>query len=273
MAFFDYQGNAVYYEFETNDNPVLVLLNGIMMSTRSWQPFVEPLGAHFRLLRLDFFDQGQSAKRNHSYRQDLQVEMLESLFEYLKLDTLHLVGISYGASVALQYALVYPNRLRTLSVFNGVAQTSPWLKSVGDGWNRVALSRDGEAYYHITIPYIYSHAFYHRAYAWMLERKNTLIEIFSDPQFLDAMIRLTHSAESHNVLERLYQLQIPTLVVASQNDVLTPPYEQQRIVERIPHAVFEMYPDTGHASMYEQPEKFVQSILGFCLNQHPKIKI
>jgi pimeloyl-ACP methyl ester carboxylesterase len=273
MAFFDYQGKAIFYERENNDKPVLVLLNGIMMSTRSWQPFVGPLSEHFDLIRVDFFDQGQSAKLDYAYTQKLQVDMLAALFEHLNLKALHLVGISYGASVALQYALAYPDCLLTLAVFNGVAQTSPWLKTVGDGWNAVARTRDGEAFYNITIPYIYSHSFYQRSLAWMEERKKVLVEIFSDPAFCDAMIRLTESAQTHDVLDRLSHISVPTLVVASQNDVLTPPFEQQKIADNLPHATLEVYPDTGHASMYEQPEKFVQSILGFCTYSHQKISI
>ncbi len=268
MSLFHYQNKEVFYHIEGSEGPVLVLLNGIMMSVKSWEPFKDSFKPHLRLLRLDFFDQGQSSFMSESYTQQIQVDLLKALLDHLKFDQVYLAGISYGASVALQFAIAFPERVSRLLLFNGVAKTSPWLKAIGDGWNEVAKTREGLAYYHITIPFIYSPRFYQTQLAWMENRKKLLVEVFSNPVFLDAMIRLTQSAESHDTLDALHTLTMPTLIVASEDDYLTPPFEQEAMHESIQQSKLVYFPKTGHASMYEQPSLFVSTILGFCLEKN-----
>lgn len=148
-------------------------------------------------------------------------------------------------------------------VFNATAHTSSWLKAIGDGWNAVAKHRDGEAYYHITIPYIYSPRFYQENLAWMEARKKLLVPLFSDGTFLDAITRLTISAETHDVRDSLSSIEVPTLVVASEHDFLTPPYEQKHLAENMPNAELITFDGCGHASMYEKPKLFTSTIIGF----------
>ncbi len=266
MSTFIHQDKTVFYDLQGDENkPVLLLLNGIMMSTASWEPFMPAFRNELRVLRVDFFDQGQSARMENDYTQQVQVNLLLALLDHLGLSCVHLAGISYGGSVAMQFAAAHPNRVEKLMLFNATAKTTPWLKAIGDGWNAVAESRDGNAYYHIAIPYIYSPSFYNRNLDWMEARKEKLIPIFSNPSFLDAMIRLTKSAESHDVEAHLPTLDVPTLVIASDHDFLTPPAEQRAIVKAMPNAELVVYEGCGHASMYEKPSLFVSTILGFIL--------
>jgi len=267
MATFNYQDHTIYYQFDGNDeHPVLLILNGIMMSTKSWEVFIEPLSQYFHVLRVDMLDQGQSSKMDHDYTQDIQVKMLEALRQHLNIETLYLAGISYGGSVALQYAAKYQTAIKKMVLLNAVAKTSYWLKAIGDGWNEVAKHRDGLAYYHVSIPFIYSPSFYNNNNEWMENRKETLTEVFSNPDFLDAMVRLTKSAESHDVTKDLKHIKTRTLVVASEHDYLTPVFEQDYIVKQMPNATLVEFKGTGHASMYEKPELFVSTLLGFFLD-------
>ena len=264
MATFQFNNYQVHYELDGDLNkPVLLLLNGIMMSTKSWEPFVEAFTDKTCLLRVDMLDQGESDTVKAPYTQAIQVDMLVALLNHLKLNKVHMAGISYGGSVALQFAKAHQDRLETLMLFNAVAKTSPWLKAIGDGWNAAAKTRNGEAYYNTTIPFIYSPAFYTNHIDWMEARKEKLVPIFSTPAFLDRMIRLTESAENHDVEAALPTIKVPTLIVASEYDFLTPPSEQIHIQNAMPHAQLVTFNDCGHASMYEQPELFVTTIVGF----------
>jgi len=272
MPIFNDVHGDIFYEV-TGEGPLLVLLNGIMMSTKSWEMFVKPINTHLSLLRLDFYDQGQSSNHLKPYDLSLQVDLLERLLNHLNAEKVHIVGISYGASVALQYAVKYPKKVSSLMVFNGVAKTSLWLKDIGLGWNEVAKLKNGLAYYHVTIPTIYSSDFYQKNHEWMQSRKKILVELFNDESFLNRMIRLTNSAETHDVEDALINLEMPVCVVASENDTLTPPFEQKNIASRLKNPTFILFPNAGHASMYEVPELFVSTILGFVLKTKVTIQI
>lgn len=269
MSVYRYQDKDIYYEITgeiSKQKKVILILNGIMMNVRSWDIFVDSFTKNNILLRVDMFDQGLSHKMEENYTQELQVDMLKGLLDSLDIKTVNIVGISYGASVALQFAVKYPNCLESIVVANGVAKTSNWLKAIGEGWNLVGKTRNGEAYYNISIPYIYSPRFYENNIKWMEDRKKVLIPIFSNETFLDAMERLTISSYTHNVLDSLEMMDVKTMIISSKEDFLTPPFEQRLMHSKIPNSTLVEFDSCGHASMYEKPKLFTSTILSFINN-------
>lgn len=264
MQFLQGPRGAIAYQYDPRPNqPTLLLLNGIMMSMDSWQPFKAALSEHVSLLLVDFYDQGHSAILDEPYTQKIQSQLLTALLDHLNVKKVHLAGISYGASVAFQWATKFPEKVSSMMIFNGVMKTHEALKKIGDHWNQVAATFDGAAYYQATIPMIYSDYFKSHHADWMAARQKRLIEVFSNPDFLARMVRLTKSAESHDVSESLASLTMPVLIVASDDDPLTPAEEQAAIVQKLPSASMITFYQTGHASMYERPTLFLNTILGF----------
>lgn len=263
MSYFSFQGKNVFYTIDGEGKPILIL-NGIMMSTKSWQPFITSLAEQNQIIRVDFFDQGQSDKLiGASYTQALQVDLIQALLLHLQLKKLNIVGISYGGEVALKFAIDYPQFVERLVLFNTTAYTSPWLRDIGRGWIATGKTRNGLHYYQTTIPVIYSPYFYEKNLDWMKKRENVLIPVFSNPVFLDAMERLTSSAESYDVRNELGRIQFPTLIISAEQDYLTPVDNQEAVYNKIPHAEWVKIPLAGHASMYEKPLLFTSLVLGF----------
>ena len=261
--FFKYKQYNVYYDVIGSGEP-LVILNGIMMSTKSWDIFAKPFSENNTLIRVDFLDQGQSDKvPNLAYDQWIQVDLLKALFDHLSLNKVNIVGISYGGEVALKFTIKHQEYVRKLALFNTTAKTSDWLKEIGEGWIIAGRTRNPEAYYKVAIPVIYSSEFYRTNLKWMKKREQALKPIFSNSDFLDAMERLTKSAENHDVISDLSKIKVPTLVVSSDQDYLTPTHEQQVIVDNIKDSRHIIIPKVGHASMYEVPELFISLVLGF----------
>ncbi len=262
MAYFPYGDHRVYYEEHGTGKP-LVVLNGIMMSTASWAEFVAPFSADNRLILVDFLDQGRSDKlEGQEYDHAIQVELVKALLDFLELDRVCLMGISYGSEVALEFTLKYQLRVERLLLFNATARTGPWLGDIGDAWN--CATHDADAYYLTTIPVIYSPGFYVRKNDWMNRRRETLRPVFGNPKFVEAMVRLTNSSRTYDVADRLGEIAVPTLVVSCQQDYLTPLEEQQYLAAHLPNAHHVVLPNCGHASMYEQPLMYAALVVGFC---------
>lgn len=261
MPTFEMDGRHIYFESHGQGRP-LVLLNGIMMSCVSWQPFVEALSANNRLILVDFLDQGKSEKMvGQTYDHGIQVQVVRRLLEHLNLRSACVAGISYGSEVALEFAVTYPEMTNRLILLNATAATGWWLGDIGRAWN--LASGSGEAYYHTAIPVIYSPDFYTKRHAWMENRKKLLIPLFENPDFIGAMRRLTDSSESYDLRDRLDQVRCPTLVVSCQEDYLTPLKEQEYLAAHIKDCHHVILPNCGHASMYEQPALFASLIAGF----------
>lgn len=263
MAILDFKGRSIYYDVTGEGRPILIL-NGIMMSTKSWEPFVSSLSKNNQLIRLDFMDQGQSDKlENSEYNQSIQVDIIHQLLHKLKIKKINIVGISYGGEVALLYATTYPMMIERLVLFNTTAYTSPWLAEIGYSWNAIGKTRNGKNYYEAAIPIIYSPSYYEKHLDWMKKREQVLIPVFSDPTFLDAMERLTNSAEHYDVRDKLERIKSPTLIVSADEDYLTPIKNQVYLHEHIKGSEYIMVPNAGHALMYEKPLLFTSLILGF----------
>ena len=62
----------------------LIILNGIMMSTKSWESFKDEFSKNL-CLSSNFFDQGQSEVLDEEYTQAVQVELVKALMNHLKL--------------------------------------------------------------------------------------------------------------------------------------------------------------------------------------------
>lgn len=263
MAEFTFDGYKVHYETYGSAGEPIILLNGIMMSTASWKPFIEDFTRHNTLILVDFLDQGQSQRMEKAYDHGIQVKLLDELIERLWYSKVNIMGISYGGEIAIQYALAHPDRVRRLILFNTCGRTSPWLKKIGDGWNEVAKTGSGYAYYLTTIPVIYSTQFFEDRADWMESRESYLTEYFSRKDVLEALIRLTDSSVGYDVVDRLHEIACPTLIISSSEDALVPPTEQQLLHEKIPGSVYLTLNGSGHASMYECPAAFAALVLGF----------
>ena len=267
MAELIFQGKLVHYEVHGSQGAPIVLLNGIMMSTASWKPFIQTMTRHNTLVLVDFFDQGQSARMTESYDHSIQVALLDAVLTavsaQLACEKFTIMGISYGGEIAIQYALAHPERIDRLVLANTCGRTSSWLKKIGDGWNEVAKIGSGYAYYLTTIPVIYSTKFFEEHAAWMEGREALLKEYFARDDVRQALIRLTDSSVTYDVVDRLHEITCPTLILSSSEDVLVPPTEQQLLHEKIKGSVYVTINGSGHASMYEAPEAFAALTLGF----------
>lgn len=262
MATFQFKNKEIYYDVAGEGKPI-VFLNGIMMSCASWEAFLPSLTEGNRLIRVDFFDQGKSARLEEGYTQDLQVEVVHALLQELNLEKATIMGVSYGGEVAMKFAIRYPKEVDRLILANTAACTSNWLRDIGHCWNRVGATLDGEAYYDLTIPVIYSPNHYERKKEWMENRRKLLVPLFSSEEFQSRMKRLVDSAENHDCRNELERIEAPTLVISSQYDFVTPLHEQEYLVKHIKKVQHVIIPNCGHASMYEEPMLFTSLVLGF----------
>lgn len=271
MATFTFKDKSVYYELVGEGHPLL-LLNGIMMSTKSWPPFLEAFqNGGNQLILVDLLDQGQSEAMDYDFKQELQADMLDALLDHLNIPKVTVFGTSYGGEVALNLVVKYPDRVHKMVLANTVARTNAWLKEIGEAWN-LAIG-DPLAYYSTTIPVIYSPDFYDRKAEWMANRKKVLTQTaFANPDFLERMVRLTRSAESHDVREALKHIACPVMIISSEQDHITPIEEQVYLRDNIKDACHVVLPKTGHAAFYERPDAFISVMMGF-VNHRTKVTV
>ena len=252
----------IHYEVYGTGQQSLIILNGIMMSTASWKPFMSELGRYYQVILMDFIDQGQSSRSEALYTQELQVEAVRTVLDALKLEKSAILGISYGGEIAIQFSAKYPTRVSHAILANTTAFTHAQLREVGEQWIQAAQTHDGSVFFKATIPPIYSWMFYEREIDWLREREKMFVKMLN-AQWYDAFIRLVKSAEFYDARALLSGIKCPLLIIGSEEDLITPIPMQRVIHEQIKGSKLCILPKCGHASMYEQPELFFGSVHGF----------
>ena len=272
MAFLEFRGKKVYYEIHGDQEQTLLILNGIMMSSASWQAFLPMLIKHQKVVLVDFFDQGKSDDLEGSYTQAIQVAVVHELISALKLTQVTLLGISYGGEVAMKVAIEHKGLIDRLILANTTAYTNQQLKAIGDAWIYAANTCDGKIFFKNTIPPIYSSGFYERNIQWLTAREAVFEKAF-DERWYQGFARLVVSAETHDARQRLNEIDVPTLIIGAEEDFITPLSCQRELHEHIKSSKFVVIQDCGHASMYEKPTEFFSTVLGFISIAHETFTI
>ena len=261
MATFSFQGKDVFYREDGEGYP-FIMLNGIFMSAASWAPFVPSFSANRRLILLDMFDQGRTAKMDEPYGIALQKDLVLALMDHLSINCCDLLGMSYGGEIGMTLAAAAPERIRKLILSNTTHYVGPWLQDLGASWITACEACDGKQFFKATMPIVYSPDFYESHYEWMMKQERLFEKVFTKEAY-EGFLRLIHSTDSHDQREQLHRITAQTLVISSELDFVTPPYLQRNIVALIPNAAHVLIPDAGHGLPTEKPKAFASAVLGF----------
>jgi len=255
-------GGQLYYETHGESGEWLLFLNGIMMSTPSWATFIPYLKPHYRLLLVDFRDQGKSSSLEGSYSCQKHVPDLLQLLDHLHVPKIHMMGVSYGGQVALEFMRTAPSRVKTLMLVTVIPEVTNFLRAWGDAWDEAAALNDGEKFFQIAIPPIYSESFYEEKRDWLMERQKMFKSLLT-PRWFEGFVRLSRSAKEFDCTDVLSRIDVPTLVVCAEKDILTPAPRMKDMARQIPGSTLLEIPDAGHAAFLEKPLAFLTAILGF----------
>ncbi|OPY82753.1 MAG: AB hydrolase superfamily protein YdjP [Smithella sp. PtaU1.Bin162] len=255
-------GGSIHYQVHGKGEP-LIFLNGLMMNTVSWMDFIPQLADKFQLILFDFRDQGISSKLPEGYGVDIHVDDVRELLNELKIDKVHMLGTSYGGYVALKFALKYQERLKTLILTNTLSRIPCHLKAIAEGWEAAAQLCDGDRFFQLAIPWVYSRHFYQNSSEWLAGRRE-LFKKTLNKEWFDSVVRLSRSLKDYQILpEELQTITAPTLLIGSDEDAVTPVEVMSEIHDNIKNCEFVIVYKTGHGAFMEKLHEFVTLVCGF----------
>ncbi len=112
-------GLRVHYRDWGGDGTPVVLLHGLASSCRIWDLTAPLLARHFRVVAVDQRGHGLTDRPDTDYTFDEVCRDLEAFLAALSFERPVLVGHSWGAGVALQFAAEHPRDLRGLVLVDG----------------------------------------------------------------------------------------------------------------------------------------------------------
>jgi 3-oxoadipate enol-lactonase len=256
-------GIELYYELHgPPDGDVLVLSNGVLMSTASWVYQTPVLSRHYRLLLYDCRGMWQSEHPPGPYSMELHADDLATLLDALGIERAHVGGISYGAEISMIFALKYPEKTRSLILSSAVSQVDRMLRGVMESWIAAVEAKDPEMFFRVSYPTNFSEA-------WIAANQEALDLARERYEMLDydAFLELLLSFSRLGVTDDLHEIEAPTLVIVGEEDILKPRKYAEIIARKIRNTEFAVVPHAGHAVLWERPGVFNSLILGFLAKQ------
>jgi len=251
----------LYYELHGPENAdVVVLSNGIFMSTASWGYQVAEFKKHFRVLVYDCRGMWQSEHPVGPYSMEQHAEDLAGLMDALGIEKAHIGGISYGGEISMTFALKYPQRTRSLIVSSAVSQIDPMLQVMGASWMSALHNNDADTLFEVTFPSNFSEP-------WIAANKGIIEPSRKKYHQMDlkAAEELMLAFSKIDFTDELKKINVPTLVLVGELDILKSRKYSEIISREIPGAELLIIPHGGHAICMEQPGAFNSAVLGFVL--------
>jgi pimeloyl-ACP methyl ester carboxylesterase len=253
----------VYWEyFGHGDREVVVMLNGVAMSTRGWYRNLAELQPGYDVLLYDYLGQGRSSQEDEPYGIDAFAEYLVRIMESLGIERIHPVGVSYGGFIAAELGRLFQDRLHTLTLSGILLTREMQFQMYQDLSLKFYTSPDPafEIYTHYMYEKIFGEAFASRLYGDKLERMRQ--GFFADYHGKEyCLVRLTEAQNPFfariDADPDLYRaVQTPTLLLTGDQDRAIPPWQQAKLLEILPNARQIILPGSGHMTYMERPDLF-----------------
>lgn len=268
------RGHELYYEVQGSGEPV-VLIHGLTLDLREWDAQVEALAEKYQVIRYDVVGHGKSSGLSSSLPNGSvrDWEYLRELLDELKVDKAHVVGLSMGGGIAINFALQYPDRVQTLTPMDARLGGYDVPSALGDRFGKyidVSSSQGVQA----ALPLWAADPLFAPANANPDVRAKLQEIVIQGHGALGAgaMFQWPNLAKiaalSPSARSRLNRISAPTMVMVGELDLIDFQLQANIIDRDVPNSTKLVVPGAGHMSDMEQPE-FVNAALLDFFAAHP----
>ncbi|TWF80567.1 pimeloyl-ACP methyl ester carboxylesterase [Pseudonocardia hierapolitana] len=259
-------GVSLNYEVSGEGDPLLLVM-GTSGSIPLWGELVPRLAERYQVIAFDNRGLGGSERGEGPITVASLAEDASALLEALEVPRAHAMGWSLGSAIVQELALAHPLQVASAVLY------ATWGRC--DGYQRAMLSalrlpyavRDMEAA--LTVAGL--------AFSPELMDRPDVQQLFEPmlPAFPQTEAQMAVTVEqwdadlAHDTLDRLADIEAPTLVVVGEQDLLTPRRQSKAVADAIPKARYELVtgPGSSHGLHIERPDDLVRIVTGF-LDEH-----
>lgn len=254
-------GTQLYYEVSGDGYPLLLLHAGVANS-RMWDEQIGAFSQFYQVIRFDMRGFGRSSMPPGRFS---NIEDVRGLLALLQVNEAYLLGLSFGALVALDFTIAYPEKVKALILGAPSASGDEPSERIKQFWDEeeLALENDDlEAATELNLQMWVDgpHRQPEQVSSSVRERVREMQRhIFEIPVPDDVEeIPLTPPA-----IERLDEVKAPTLVIVGNLDLEEKIVLADRLVAEMPNAKKGTVPNAAHMVNLEKPDAFNRMVLEF----------
>lgn len=259
MPFADLSDVRIHYSLIGPESaPVLVFSHSLGATLSMWDPQLPVFSSRFRLLRYDTRGHGQSSATPGHYSIELLANDVLRLLHALKIERAHFCGLSMGGQIGQWLGIHASHRLRKLVLCNTGAKIG-----APEFWNtRIdsVLTRGMRDVSGAIISRWFTAAFASDHPGVVADTRKTLES--ANPQGYTSCCAAVRDYDSRS---QLPSVSVPTLIIAGDQDLSTPPADGKFIAEQIPRARFVTL-SAAHLSNIGAADRFNSVVMEFLSN-------
>lgn len=123
-------GIKVYYEVYGEGKPIILLHGAFYTIEMNWAQLIPELSKTRKVIAIEMQGHGHTPYSDRALSITTLASDVEKLMDYLNIDSADVAGYSMGGSVAYQFAIQSPRRLRKLVIISSTYKSSGWLPEV-----------------------------------------------------------------------------------------------------------------------------------------------
>ena len=251
--FIEIDGVNIHFAID-GTGPDLLLLHANYANLIDWNPWVDQLKKHFRVIRIDIPGHGLTeADPSNDYSMQRTVFLLENFLNELEIDTLSIAGASLGGTTSLHYASQNPEKIDNLILVSPGA-LNPRVRGRSEP---VTLPKPFEIIAHIT-PKIVTKSLLKGGFGDPNNVTDELVVRWHDLLLRegqrDAQIARVNQYVSGNIDEVLSQIRSPTLIMWGKKNNVVPvdlAYEMKDMMKNSSRIEMIIYETGGHQLVQE----------------------
>jgi len=130
-------GIKVYYEVYGEGRPLVLLHGAFYTIDMNWGQLIPELSKTRKVIAIELQGHGHTPFSDRKLSITTLASDVEGVMDYLKIDSADVAGFSMGGSVAYQFAVQSPKRLRKLVIISSTYKSSGWLPVVNSGFKNL----------------------------------------------------------------------------------------------------------------------------------------
>src|SRR5260370_2098996 len=254
-------GTHLDYERAGPGHP-LVLIHGFTLNTQMWEDQFAVFAQHYQKIRYDMRGYGRSSLP--AAEPFTALDDLRALLYALGVSRTFVLGLSLGGSVAIDFALAYPDRTSALGLVDPALHGWSWSEAFSQSMRELGIVARTQGVEMARQRWL-AHPFFlpARERPELAERLAQIVASYSGWSWLHASSEQDANLPDLRPLERI---SIPTLLMMGERDIDQFQDIADRIVGAIPHLPKLVLPGVVHIANMEAPEAFNEAVLHFLGN-------
>jgi pimeloyl-ACP methyl ester carboxylesterase len=246
----------------SGDGPPLVLLHGGAEDGRAWSPQLGGLSDEFTVIAWDAPGCGQSSDVPETWRMNDYADTLAAWLEAIGIVKPHVLGLSWGSSVALELYRRHsglPASLILASAYAGWAGSLPADEVARRLAGVLANADASEDQSLIGFPGLFSPS----APPSLIEEMRQIVADNCGRTHPGGYRAMAYSMAESDLRDVLPELRVPTLLLYGELDARSPLHVAESLRSSIPGAELVVIPGVGHLANLESPDEFNQEVRRF----------